>query len=44
MAEVIFVYKGNKTIIECLREDKISDICLKFTSKIQININNLIFL
>ena len=44
MAEVIFVYKGQKTIIQCLKEDKISDICLKFTSKINININNIIFL
>ena len=44
MAEVIFEYKGIKTIIQCLKEDKISDICLKFTSKINININNIIFL
>ena len=44
MAEVIFEYKGNKTIIQCLKEDKISDICLKFTSKIQININNINYL
>ena len=42
MAEVIFEYKGIKTIIQCLKEDKINDICLKFTSKINININNII--
>ena len=44
MAEVIFGYKGKKTIIQCLKEDKISDICLKFTSKIEININDIYFL
>ena len=44
MAEIIFDYKGNKAAIQCLKEDKIRDICLKFTSKIHININNIYLL
>ena len=41
MSKVIFTFKGSKTIIQCLKDDKMKDICLKFTSKINININNI---
>ena len=44
MAQVIFEYKGIKTIIQCLNEDKMRDICNKFISKIDININNIILI
>ena len=44
MAEVIFVYKGNKIKIQCLEEEKIKNICNKYASKINKNINSLYFL
>jgi hypothetical protein len=43
MEEVNFNYNGINTIIQCLKDDYIKDICIKFTSKIQIDLNNLIF-
>ena len=39
MAEVIFKYNGIDTIIQCTIEDKMKDICKKFTIKVQIDIN-----
>ena len=44
MAEVIFIYKGNKTTIQCLKEEKIKNICNKYISKIEKNISLLLFL
>ena len=43
MAEVIFVFNGEETLIQCKPEDKLRDICEKFCSKIKIDINRLIF-
>ena len=44
MAEAIFEYKGNRSIIQCSKEDVIKNICLKFISKIDVNINHVYFL
>ena len=44
MAEAIFSFKGNNTTIQCLLGDKMKDICLKFSFKINIDINSLYFL
>ena len=44
MSKVIFSFKGKETTIQCLKEDKMIDICLKFASKIAININNIYFI
>ena len=44
MAEVIFIYKGKQTTIQCLKEEKIKNICNKYTSKIEKDINSLYFL
>ena len=44
MNEAEFIYNGNTTIIQCGLEDKLKDICNKFTTKTQLNINNLYFL
>ena len=44
MNEAEFIYKGNPTIIQCSLEDKMKNICQKFTTKTQLNINNLYFL
>ena len=41
MSKVIFIFKGSETTIQCLQEDKMKDICLKFTSKINVNINKI---
>ena len=39
MAQAVFEYEGIKTIIKCLNEDKMRDICKEFISKINIDIN-----
>ena len=44
MEEVNFYYNGIDTIIQCLKDDNIKDICIKFTSKVQEDFNNLIFI
>ena len=44
MAEVIFLFEGNKTAIQCLKDDKMGNICKKYSSKIGIDINSLCFL
>ena len=44
MAKVIFSFNGIQTIIQCLKEDKMKNICNKYVSKINININSLIFI
>ena len=44
MAKVIFSFNGIQTIIQCLKEDKMKNICNKYASKINININSLIFI
>lgn len=46
MATVIFNYKGGETKIQCNKEDKMKNICLKFISKnkIDININQFTFI
>ena len=43
MAKVVFSLDGKETHIQCLKEDKMKDICNKFSSKINININFLYF-
>ena len=44
MAKVIFFYNGNQTTIQCMKEDKMRNICQKFASKINIDINSLYFI
>ena len=44
MAEAIFKYNGIDTIIQCKIEDKMKDICKKFTIKVQIDMNKIIFI
>ena len=44
MAEIFFIYNGMKTSILCQKDDLMKDICHKFSSKINIDINNLYFL
>ena len=44
MAEVIFKYNGIDTLIQCKIEDKFKEITKKFCNKIEIDINDLIFI
>ena len=44
MAKAIFSYNGTETVIQCLKEDKMNNICIKYSSKINININSLLFI
>ena len=43
-AKIIFNFEGIDIIIQCSIEDKIKDICQKFATKIESNINSLLFL
>ena len=43
-ANVIFSLEGVDVIIQCSIEDKMKDICQKYITKVQKNINSLIFL
>ena len=40
---VIFVYKGNNTVVQCQTEDTFAEIALKFTKEVGININKCNF-
>ena len=44
MAEVIFNYNGMNTTIQCSMEEKMKDICEKFSIKMQEDINKLLFI
>ena len=44
MAKAIFAFNGINTTIQCLLGDKMKDVCLKYSSKIDIDINSLYFL
>ena len=44
MVEAIFIYEGQKIIIQCNLEDKIKDVINKFKSKIEEKDNNLYYI
>ena len=44
MAKVVFIFNGKEIAIQCEKEDKMKDICNKFSIKIDININSLLFI
>ena len=44
MATVIFTYEGTPIKVQCLKEDKMKDICHKYISKINMNLNSIYFL
>ena len=43
-AKIIFNYEGEDITIQCSIEDKMEDICQKYVTKIESNINSLLFL
>ena len=44
MAEAKFTYEGSDIIIQCNKNQKMRDICTNLSSKINVNINSLVFL
>ena len=44
MSEVEFIYKGKSVIIQCDSKEKMIDICNRFRTKTQLNLNNLYFI
>ena len=43
-ASVIFNFQGIDIQIQCSKEEKMKDICQKFATKIERNVNSLVFL
>ena len=44
MAEIIFHYEGKTIIIQCNKDQRISNICNNLSNKINTNIDSLVFL
>jgi len=44
MSSVIFIFNGVETNIQCLKNEKMKEICNKYISKIQSNINDIYFI
>ena len=44
MATVVFLFEGESMPIQCLKTEKMKDICTKFTFRINKSINSLCFL
>ena len=44
MASVIFSYDGRESTIQCKSQDKMRDVCEKFVSKINVDINQIYFI
>ena len=43
MSKVNFTYESKQIVIQCDREDKMRDICIKLGTKIRKDINNLYY-
>ena len=44
MAEIVFIYDGQNITIQCNINQKMKDICINLSNKINTNINSLTFL
>ena len=44
MAEIVFVYEGNHISIQCNKNQRMKDVCIKLSNKINTNLNSLLFL
>ena len=44
MAEINFIYNGIETIIQCETNYKFKEICKKYCIKLELDINELIFI
>ena len=43
-ANVVFTFIGINTVIQCKKEEKLRDICRRYSSKIERNIKTLLFI
>ena len=43
-AKIIFSFEGTEIIIECSNEEKMRDICERYATKIETNLESLLFL
>ena len=44
MSEILFTYNGNETKIQYNKDEKINEICKRYITKIQIDINKIYFI
>ena len=44
MAKVAFSFSGTEITIQCLKNDRMKDICNRFATKMNMNMNSLLFL
>ena len=44
MAEIDFTYSGKVITVLCNLDDKLKDVCQKFTTKAQLDLEQLLFL
>ena len=44
MAEIIFLYQSKETLIQCLKDELMKNICQKFANKTTINIKDIFFI
>ena len=44
MAKIVFTFNGAEIKIHCTKEDKMKDICNRFATKIETNLNSLLFI
>ena len=44
MAEIVFIYDGQNIIVQCDINQKMKDICINLSNKINTDINSLTFL
>ena len=44
MSKVIFLFEGIEFIIQCIKDEKMKDICQRYAKEIDRNINSLLFL
>ena len=44
MAEAKFTFEGQDIIIQCTKNQKMKDICINLSNKINVGLNSLVFL
>ena len=44
MAKVVFSFSGTEITIQCVKNDRMKDICNRFAAKMNMNMNSLLFL
>ena len=44
MSEIVFFFKQSEILIQCSEEEKLKDIFMRFSSKVKVDYNNMIFI